>query len=234
MTQGDHLESSATAPNLTGCDQLSFAPTVDVATTERRPVVPTGVTVGVNLPAPSPTASRASALVQQAQVTLPEGLRWAARSPAAPVAWSCAPHRSSLRAMRSPRASAQAAPRSAPCGITSPLITSPLEGDVFLGPQPAIGELPNLYLEAALPGSTAADAPRLKLVGRTEADQQTGAITATFGNLPPLRFSRLELTFPDGPNALLRDATHLRHVSPPIRGLRPPQVRRMPSTARAS
>lgn len=225
MTQGDHLESSATAPNLTGCDQLSFAPTVDVVTTERRPGVPTGVTVGVNLPAPSPTASRASALMQQAQVTLPEGLE---------VGGQIASGTGGLELCTASQFAASDAltPSQCPGGtkvgsvrITSPLITSPLEGDVFLGPQPAIGELPNLYLEAALPGSTAADAPRLKLVGRTEADQQTGAITATFGNLPPLRFSRLELTFPDGPNALF--------VTPPTCGTFTADSRFAPTSGQA-
>lgn len=225
MALGDHLEGAATAPSLTGCDALDFAPTVDVATTESTPATPTGVTVGVNLPVPSPTATRASALLQRAEVTLPAGLE---------VGGQVASGTGGLELCTAAQFNAGDALAPGQCSegtrvgtvrITSPLIRLPLEGHVHLGPQRAIGALPDLYLEVAQPGATAPDAPRLKLVGRTAADPDTGAITATFDDLPPLRFSRLELTFPPGPNALF--------VTPPSCGTFSATSRFLPTSGQA-
>ncbi len=74
-------------------------------------------------------------------------------------------------------------------------------GEVYLGEQSAVGELPDLYLQATLAGATAPDAPRIKLVGKVAVDSE-GRLTTTFLDNPELRFSKLRLTFPGGPNAL--------------------------------
>jgi len=76
-----------------------------------------------------------------------------------------------------------------------------LVGAAYLGAQSEVGQLPDLYVEAAIPGATATDAPKIRLVGKVSVDAN-GQITTSFHNNPQLRFSQLQLTFPDGPHAL--------------------------------
>ncbi|MEH3054071.1 MAG: hypothetical protein PGN13_08725 [Patulibacter minatonensis] len=69
---------------------------------------------------------------------------------------------------------------------------------MYLGEQRVIGELPDLYIEAAPENAVAEDAPRIKLIGHVSADPNTGQITTVFENNPQLRFDRILLDFPSG------------------------------------
>ncbi|MFT4034205.1 MAG: hypothetical protein QM679_01360 [Patulibacter sp.] len=185
--------------NMTGCDQLDFRPSIDVASTERTPGAPTGVTVGVNLGQNS--SGLGTALLKDAIIRMPAGLE---------VGAQVASISGGLRLCRTDEFnySDQLTPSTCKDGsavgtvtITSPLIDYPFVGTVYLGQQRAVGELPDLYLEAAPAAASAPDAPRIKLIGHVSADQQTGQITTTFEDNPQLRFNRIELNFPTGPNS---------------------------------
>jgi hypothetical protein len=95
--------------------------------------------------------------------------------------------------------------------ISTPLLTSPLEGHVYLaqpgcggaGQAPcgeadaANGTLFGIYVEAAGSGAV------IKLAGSTSVNPSTGQITATFKENPQLPFSALKLHFDGGPRAAL-------------------------------
>lgn len=185
---------------LTDCASLPFAPSVAVETTAKTPATPTGVTVKLGL-GQTRVGNRLPSLLRDAAVTLPQGLELGAQVAAdANGLTFCSP----TQFDRAAALTANACPSATQAGtvrITSPLIGLPLVGNVYLGTPPAGQTLPDLYLDAALEGATAPDAPRIKLIGTTTVDA-TGRITATFQDAPQLRFSELALTFPGGPNAL--------------------------------
>ncbi len=95
--------------------------------------------------------------------------------------------------------------------ISTPLLTSPLEGHVYLaqpgcggtGQAPcseadaANGTLFGIYVEAAGSGAV------LKLAGSTSVNPSTGQITASFQENPQLPFSAFKLHFDGGPRAAL-------------------------------
>jgi hypothetical protein len=82
----------------------------------------------------------------------------------------------------------------------SPLLTDPLTGNAYLGPQSAPGALPDLYIEAQL--GTASDAPRVKLVGKLSINADNQVVT-TLDDLPELLVSEFDLTFRGGDNSVL-------------------------------
>jgi hypothetical protein len=190
--------ASSTPFALTDCGELPFDPSVTVDTTERRPGVPTGVEVNVRLG--QSVSGPATALLKDASVTLP-GLELGAQvATSATGLRLCSAAQFAVSTPLTPNA-CPSATKVGTVQIVSPLIERPLAGDVFLGEQHEVGGLPDLYVEAAFDGATAADAPRIKLVGQVTADPD-GRLTTTFRDNPQLRFSLLRLTFPGGPHAL--------------------------------
>ncbi len=191
-----------TAPHLlTGCDGLPFAPSVEVQTTEKTAATPTGLTVRLKLGQGRAGDGRLPAVLRDAAVTLPQGLELGAQAASdADGLTFCAPAQFDV-ATALAASTCPAATQAGTVKIASPLIDRAFTGKVYLGVPPAGQTLPDLYLEAALDGATAADAPRIKLVGRTTVDSE-GRITAAFQNAPQLRFSELTLTFPGGEHAL--------------------------------
>ncbi len=183
---------------MTGCDTLPFLPDLEVTTTEKKPGVPTGVNVKLELG--QTNSGPKSALLKDAEVTLPAGLEIGAQ-----VATSD----SGLKLCSAAQfAKDSSAANTCPAGskqgkvtIVTPLLSRNFEGNVYLGEQAAVGELPPLYLEASPTGATAADAPRIKLEGKVKVDEN-GNLTTTFADAPQLRFSELRLEFPSGDNAL--------------------------------
>jgi hypothetical protein len=198
---GTQSSMAGTAFQLAGCDQLAFDPSVSVTTTEHRPDVPTGATITVNLPQAAQGAARETALLKDAAVTLPAGLELGAQAGARDGGLKlCTADQFSASTPLVPN-NCPAASAAADVTIASPILDKPFVGKAYLGPQSAVGDLPSLYLEVAQEGATAADAPRIKLVGKVSSDDD-GHITTTFLDAPQLRFSQLKLDFPGGPNAL--------------------------------
>lgn len=198
-TQRGTKSSITTDPvTLTGCDALPFNPSIDVTTSEKKPAVPTGVDVKVGFE--QTTSGPKSALLRNAEVTLPAGLEIGAQVASGPNGLPLCTAAQFSKDTLAPNA-CPAASAAGTVDIKTPLLAKGFAGKVYLGQQSAVGELPPLYLEASLNGSTAADAPRVKLVGAVKVSE-TGALTTTFTDAPQLRFSELLLKFPGGPNAL--------------------------------
>ncbi len=193
------VSTKTSAPyQLTGCGSLPFAPTVALSDVARAPAVPTPVTV--NVAVPQAPAEPLTSLVKDVAVTLPAGLEVGAQvasgTSGLPLCTAAA-----FGADASTAATCPAGSKVGDARIDSPLVARPFTGSVFLGPQPAVGELPKLYVEASLDGAAGPDAARVKLVGSATVDA-TGRVTATFNGNPQLRFNAIQLKFRGGPNAL--------------------------------
>lgn len=184
---------------LTGCESLEFKPSVKVETTEHKPSVPTGATVTVGLDQTT-SNGKLTALLKDAAVTLP-GLEIGAQAGSKDGGLKLCTAAQFNAAQPTVPSTCPVATETGSVSIISPLQTLPFEGKVYLGAQPAVGELPNLYLEVAPKGATSVDAPRIKLTGTVAVDAD-GRLTTTFKDAPQLRFSSLALTFAGGDNAL--------------------------------
>ncbi|MFT4034526.1 MAG: hypothetical protein QM679_03010 [Patulibacter sp.] len=190
------MDSNEITP--TGCDALPFEPSISLTTTAHAPATPTGLTVKVDIP--QTDSGVRSATLRDASVTMPAGLELGAQVASGdsglPLCTAAAFAEDTLAANTCPAGS-----KVGDVKITTPLLSRAFVGSVYLGEQSAVGELPPLYLEVAPEGADAADAPRIKLVGSVSVNDD-GVLTTTFNDAPQLRFSSLELTFPDGPHAL--------------------------------
>lgn len=173
-----------------------------------RPAVPTGLSAAVNLQV-DPANPGASQL-RRLQVILPQGFDLGPQmSTGGGALRTCSAGAFSVHG-----AVAAACPADTRVGsvqLTVPTTpASTLLGDIYLGAQTAVGELPPLYVEASLDGSGAPDAPRVKLVGGLSVDGE-GRTAITFDEIPtppiggsgaPL-FAELQLRLLGGDHALL-------------------------------
>jgi hypothetical protein len=191
---------------ITGCEQLSFTPSLALAPETTQAGSPSGYTVEVHVPQNEDPTALATPDLRRAVVSLPagvvlspsvaNGLQACGEEQFAPqslTAGSC-PTRSEIGTVK----------------IVTPILSSPLEGQIFLGtpdcdtctPGDAQeGKLIRLLLQAQGSGVT------VKLEGSGAIDQQTGQLTATFDESPQLPFEQLKLTLDGGANAPLANGS---------------------------
>ena len=223
-------------PQLTGCNLLQFNPSLALApsmapggTTQADE--PSGYTVDLKAPQSAAFSELATPELRNATVTLPEGV---SLSPsAADGLLSCAEtgpegidmpqgDHSNREAGEGEAIGADGVSHLTPghcppasqvgtVEITTPLLSSPLEGHVYVAQPQCGGEgqsgcteadatngnLFGLYLEAAGSGVN------IKLKGKVAADPHTGRLTATFQENPEVPFSDLKLQLDGGPRAPL-------------------------------
>jgi hypothetical protein len=187
---------------LTACDQLSFSPSISVQPETTQADRPSGYTVDLRIPQNRDPGGRGTADLKQAVVALPVGT---VISPsAADGLQGCSDAQFGLKSL-SP-ASCPPASQIGTLRIVTPLLASPLEGQVFLGapncspctPADAqSGNMVRLFLQAQASGVI------IKLLGTTSVDQSTGQLTTTFEENPQLPFEDLTLTLNGGERAPL-------------------------------
>ncbi|HEV2858586.1 MAG TPA: hypothetical protein VGW80_09315 [Solirubrobacterales bacterium] len=180
---------------ISGCEKLSLEPSIDVRPTNHRAGAPAGYSVQLDVPQNQDPDGLATAHVEDAKITMPEGVTL---SPAVANGLSgCADAQIGLH----DQTSSQCPPSSrvGTATIQSPLLPGPLQGFVYVG-QPRPGNPYRVFFSFEGYGV------RVKLEGRVDLDPTTGQITATFLDNPQLPFSQLEVRFNDGPNAPLVNA----------------------------
>jgi hypothetical protein len=196
---------------ITGCNQLTFSPSIDVKPETQSASAPTGLTTDVHVPqeAEANADGLASSTVRDIRVTLPQGV---GLNPAgAGGLEACSEPQIGFREKTSggdvlfgPSLPSPFCPDAAKVGtakITTPLLSNPLEGSVYLASQNAnpFGSLVALYLVVQDPVSGVL----VVLAGEVSLDQSTGQVTATFANNPPLPFEDAKLEFFGGSRAAL-------------------------------
>ncbi len=196
------------ATGVSGCNALSFAPTLKARPTTNVADSPSGLEVDLHVPQTNSLETLATAHLRTAVVTLPEGL-----------------------SVNPSSANGLAACSSAQIGLKSPIGATPIR---FNGAQPScpdasrIGsvEVDTPLLDHSLPGSVYIASPHdnpfdsllaiyvvvndprsgvvVKLAGHVEADPRTGRLRTTFDEGPQVPFEDFKLQFFGGAAAALR------------------------------
>ena len=195
--QGDSASSTFNDPHpITGCQSLSFNPSINVGVGPSSADSPSAVSVDVHVPqAPDDPASLAAPSLKSAVVTLPPGIQL---SPAAANGLQAC-----SEAQFGPNTSAEpACPDASKIGtaeIDSPISADPLTGGIWLAQQNA-----NPFNSTfAIYVATEADGTLIKLAARIDANPSTGQLTTTFTDNPQLPFSDFKLNFFGGARAAL-------------------------------
>ncbi|MDQ2700102.1 MAG: hypothetical protein M3Y23_02100, partial [Actinomycetota bacterium] len=155
------------SPLITGCDTLTFEPSVDIAPTTPVPDAPTGLNVDMTFPQEDNAHGQAPPALKKAVVTLPEGMTI---NPAGAGGLEACTDGELLLKSKDP----MTCPESSKVGTvtaTSPLLDEPVKGGVYIRSQnsmdPESGEMFRLALvlqnkdrgiDIRLPGSIRADA----------------------------------------------------------------------------
>jgi hypothetical protein len=200
--------TEAALPPTGGCQQLTFAPAIEVTPEVAQAAAPSGYTVNLRVPQTSDPNSLATPDLKQAVVTLPAGT---ILSPAAANGLQSCSGEQFARQSTNP-ANCPAASQVGHLKITTPLLSTPLEGQVYVG-QPECspctasdaqeGHMVRLFLQAQGSGVV------IKLEGRVSVNQgagqpaNLGQLTTTFEDNPQLPFNELELVLNGGPRASL-------------------------------
>ncbi|MGA9285296.1 MAG: hypothetical protein WBV85_07620 [Solirubrobacteraceae bacterium] len=208
---GVFSEKSASIPGMTDCGKLGFSPSLVVQPEPAEASSPSGLSVEIQVPQTydSPVGL-ATANLKDTTVTLPAGV---AVNPAAGDGLAaCSEAQLGLNT-----AAPAACPDASKLGvveITTPLLTHPLVGGVYLAQQGNLpgngtnpfGSLLALYLAIQDPQSGVV----VKLAGEVRPDPATGQLVTRFLNNPQVPFDSLKLSFFGGPRAAL--------VNPPFCG----------------
>lgn len=195
------------SPDLVGCEDLPFEPTLDFETSTAQADSPTGLSAHLHIPQDGleDRNKLATAHLKQATVTLPEGVAFNASAANGLEACSSeqiglvtapgeSPHRFNNVEPSCPPAS-----KIANALVSTPLLEDDLAGEVFLAAQDdnPFGSTFAIYIVVREPSIL------VKLPGLIELDERTGQVTASFDQNPQLPFSDLKLDFFDGPRASL-------------------------------
>jgi hypothetical protein len=180
-----------------GCEKVPFNPTTTVTPETSTSDEPDGVTADVHAPQYAEPEQVNTADIQDAHVTLPEGITL--NPPAANGLGTCSPEQigiGSAHPVECPAASKIGA-----VAIETDLPPHSLMGNVYLG-DPAGGPITGppfaIYIDAeSIYGVS------VRLQGLVEANRETGRLEATFTANPPLPFEDLKLTLGGGPRAPL-------------------------------
>ena len=188
----DHAVRMDSGSEMTGCEAQSFDPSVAFSLTSPAADTPSGARIDVLRPEDSDPDGRATAQIRDAVIAFPRGVTL---SPAGIAGLeACSDAQFGLAA--STPAMCPGASGIGSVEIESPLLRTPLAGQVYIG-----GELPGerfrLFVDAAGPGV------EVKLVGHLSIDPATGQLSVTLTGLPQIPLERMTLSFSDGPRAPL-------------------------------
>jgi hypothetical protein len=197
------LELGGPSVGVSGCNSLSFAPSLAVRPESSAAGQPAGYDIDLKVPQNENPASIATPDLREASVTLPGGT---VVSPSAarglegcqdteePVAGN-----NQIGLDTNAPASCLPASKVGKVAITTPLLSSPLEGSVYLARQEAnpFKALVALYVVAE------GDGVVMKLPGEVKLNKETGQITTVFADDPQLPFSELKMQLNGGERAPL-------------------------------
>lgn len=196
---------STTLPPMTGCDRLSFTPSVTVTPERSQAGAPSGYNVDLHVPQNENPDGLATPDLKSAVVSMPAGT---VISPsAANGLQGCSDEQFGLHS-----GAPAGCPKAALIGsvkISTPLLPQPLNGDVYVGTplcspctaaDAASGNMVRVFIQALGAGVV------VKVEGHTTVDQATGQLTTTFDENPQLPFEDLQLKLFGGARAPLANS----------------------------
>jgi hypothetical protein len=197
--RNNYVETNFTTPALTGCDLVPFSPEITVFPTGTAANSPTGVSVRLSLPQNSNPEGLGEADLKKAVVTLPEGM--AINPSAADGLQACTD--AQLKLGEAGPAECPEASKIGTLMLHTPLLTEPIEGNVYLRTQnssdPESGEMFRIAMELRN-DERGID---IKVPGYISVNKNTGRLTTTFDNNPQLPFEDITLSFKAGARAPL-------------------------------
>ena len=193
------IENGLSEPlEFTGCEHLSFTPTVRAAPDTSSADTPAGLEVNVEAPPAGLMQEEGLSMsdIKNTTVALPEGV--VINPGQATGLAACAPAEDALESEAAP--TCPNASRVGTDEINTPLLFKPLTGDVYV----LQSNPPDLKLLIAASG----EGVNLKLVGNVHLNEATGQLVTTFEKTPALPFSDFKLAFSGGAQAALATPTH--------------------------
>lgn len=176
--------ATTTFPSTTGCDQLSFNPSLFAQPTTNRTDTASGLDVDLKVPPSESPVAPAPSAIKGVTVSLPKG--FSINSSAADGKTSCSPEQARIGF----RHEAAQCPESSKIGsisITTSALPGPLPGFVYLA-DPKPGDPYRIYPVADGFGV------HVKLPAASiEADPDTGQLTARFEGLPQFPFNEFNM-----------------------------------------
>jgi hypothetical protein len=194
--------SGSSIAGMTGCEELEFEPTVAVSTSTHKASQPAGYRVDVQVPQNEEPEELATPDLRNAEVSLPEGVGLSPSAANGRASCSDALFGLKVRA----KGHCSSASQAGTVKITTPLLESPLEGNVYVGEpecspcspaDAASGRMVRVFLEAEAEGVI------IKQAGRTKINQSTGRLTTVFTDAPQAPVNDIQLTLEPGANAPL-------------------------------
>ncbi len=193
---------------LTGCEHLTFTPTMTAEPTTMSAESPTGLNVNLEVPQTfeNPYGLATSAL-DEAVVTLPEGM---SLNPSAAAGLGYCTQ-AQLESETATSLQGEGCPSDAKIGtvrIKSPVISEEATGAVYVAEpyENQFGSLFAIYVVAKIPDRGVI----VRTAGKIEPNPLTGQLTTTFPENPPIQFNDFTLSFRQGATAAL--------VTPPTCG----------------
>jgi hypothetical protein len=192
--------SSSEPVGFTGCERLvHFEPSMAIAPDTSYADTPAGLSVDIRMPQGVNPEGLATAGLENAKVTLPEGLVINPGQATGLVA--CQPSQENVGGPEAEDESKDGppdCPSASKVGtdeISTPLLPEALKGNVYILQQ----NPPELKLLVAASG----DGVNLKLIGTVHLNPVTGQLTTTFENTPDTPFTVFRLSFSGGAQAAL-------------------------------
>ena len=182
----DHGFDRATGsfPGTTGCDQLSFNPSLFAQPTTKRTDTASGLDIDLKVPAAESPIAPSPSAIKDAVVTLPKG--FSINSSAADGKTSCSAEQARI-GLRHEAAQCPEDSKVGSLSITTSSLPAPLPGFVYLA-DPKPGDPYRLYLVADGFGV------HVKLpAASVEADPITGQLTTRLEDLPQFPFNEFNL-----------------------------------------
>ncbi|WP_022930364.1 hypothetical protein [Patulibacter americanus] len=180
---------------LQGCDQVPFSSQTSFGPSSMQNDAPVPLSVALDIPQTEDTNVLGTSHVDDVSVTLPPGMTI---SPSAANGLEACTD-AQLGQGTNDAIACPASSRVGAIRIATPVLDSPLEGNVYIG-QPLSGNRYRLFLNADGHGIS------IRLKGTVTPNPETGQVTAVFENNPQLPFSQFKLDFDGGSKAIIASA----------------------------
>jgi hypothetical protein len=200
----------AQSPPVTGCEALSFQPTVSAAPESSQADSPSGLDVNISLPQPTSPGTLATPPLKRAVVSLPPGLT--VNPSSANGLAGCSLAQVGISPAGQPDGAEPTCPDASKLGTVSletPLLPGTLGGSIYLARQSEnpFGSLLAIYIVVDDP----ATGTLVKIPAEIQPNPANGQLTAIVDNSPQFPFSELRTHFFGGALASLRTPTTCGH-----------------------
>jgi hypothetical protein len=185
-TAYDHGVDTATAPwpETTGCDQLSFHPSLSAKPSTSEADTASGLDVILSVPQHESPDTPSDSQIRATTVTLPEG--FSINPNAADGKTSCSDSQASFGTEE--EAHCPEFSKVGTLSLDSSALPEPIPGGIYLG-EPKPGDRYRLIISAD------GFATHVKLPGSVHPDPRTGQLTVTFDNLPQAPLTEFDMHF---------------------------------------